>query len=578
VARFNVARSNPFLPWEEGRDITISSSVTSDWNSTVGSQYDYHTQISLNGVVVANHDVTTTASPGFTFVYTLPNPGQLEVRVTVSDRDPTGAASAPAVLNATANQHVFAVQVTDVPITVQGFSAAPTDAAEGQEFTAAVVASAASNDVLSYEWILAQHDPAGGFFAPEQQFFGASQVNLAPRNDGLYVWQVRVRDGDGNVVVRNRQNIPVANLAPNPTVAGVPTEPVDVGTTVTLLAHDNDPGVDDTHTYIWTVDGVTQMESGTSLDIYLSTAGTYTYSVIAVDDAGLASAEVVGSFEAVGELDTANIAYTGQLHFTTSSSTDDTAEVMLRATVTDPDGGDITRATVTFFNTQTLEVYSSGVPVIASATGSDTGFAATSFIHTLAADPELLHVGVRVDGGGTYAAATAGAITTLSKPGAGKIIGSGSMFATSSAGMFGADANSSILFGANARLTDEGIKGGLEMTFQRTVNGEQKMYLISSTAVTSLATRTEGGVGYASIIATVDIYDITDRKKKDYELLQSGLSLEMTLTDGGNKGAGDGIAFTVWNGSNGLVFASNWNGSSATQDLLATGDIKVNGI
>ncbi len=572
VGRFDVEAVTTFT---EGLNVVISSFVLSDFNATASSLFDYHTEVRLNGNIVFTNDVTAN-SDGVALNYQLPNPGSLEVRVTITDHE---EATAPATLNSL-GEEVFSVSVADVPITIHSFSAAPTGAAEGQPFTATVVASAASNDVLTYEWILAQHNPAGGFFLPEAQFFGPSSVQLTPRNDGLYVWQVRVRDGDSATpVVRNRQNIPVANLAPNPTISGVPAAPVHAGQTVALEASANDPGIVDTHNYYWTVNGdALPASSSPLLDIEATSVGTYTFSLVVVDNSGAASAPVGGSFDVIAALE-ANLAYTGQLHFTTSSSTDTTADITLRASVVDPNGGDISRATVTFFNTQTLEVYASGVPVVSDASGA--GFAATGFIHTLTASSEFLHVGVEIDAGGPYATAQAQAIVSVATPGDGKVIAGGSITSSSSAGFMAAAPGTSMLFNVNTKAAGPDIKGGLEITFSSyrlpdgTVGTDLRTYLISSTGVTSLATWTDSGAAHAALIATVDVFDITNRKKKDYVLVQSGLSLEMALTDAGKKGAGDRIAFSMWSGSGALAFSSSWDGARATDELLDSGDIKI---
>ncbi len=56
--------------------------------------------------------------------------------------------------------------------------------------------------------------------------------------------------------------------------------------------------------------------------------------------------------------------------------------------------------------------------------------------------------------------------------------------------------------------------------------------------------------------------------------LGGNLTLQITLTDTGEPGSSDTIAFTLWNG-NKLLFSSNWSGSKTVPQTLGGGNLVV---
>jgi hypothetical protein len=423
----------------------------------------------------------------------------------------------------------------------------------------------------------------GTGFVTEPSVFG-SPVLLTPRNDGIYRVRVSISDGD-TTALAGTNPFPVANGAPTAAIVSAP-EVVDyTGQALTIIGAASDPGVDDVLTYLWTVNGQALPPSSSPiLELTATQVGTNTYSLIVVDDSGAASAPVGGTFEVDAAAALASIAYSGSLHFTTSSAEDTTADVTLRATLTDGDGGDITRATVTFFNIQTDEIYASGVPVTAMNDGSGTGFAAHTFSAALSTNPEFLHIGMRIDTGGAYQPAEAQALISLSTPAQARIKAGGSIIAGGSGGLFGAAAGTEILFSVSSRTHPQAgeIAGGVEIIFSSyrradgTLDTSLHTYLIASTDVAAVSGWSENGLTHATLGVQAQLYETTGLKKKDYVLIAGGLLLEMNLTDGGSKGAGDSLSVALWNaGSGALLFASCWNGTSATQDLLSSGDVDI---
>lgn len=429
---------------------------------------------------------------------------------------------------------------------------------------------------------------AGDLFLYELPDDGALEVRTTVKDSEGASALATVGSGGPTVFSTSVADVPVTfhGMSPPPTDAAQ-GQPFIVGVGATAASVD-------TLTYQWTLDrfnGATWVNEVTDLTVdnfkefTPASSGSYRFTVTISDGDAIALTHESDTLTvAPSSMEATDIAYTGQLHFTTSSATDDTADVTVRATLVDGDGGDITRATVTFFNTETCEVYAAGVPVTAMDGGAGTGFATTSFSVSLAENPDFLHISSRIDAGGAYEVSTAQAIVSLSTPGDAKVKAGGVLLASSSSGLMGAAAGTEILFSINSRTqpVNGQIAGGLELVYSSyrqpdgTLGTELRTYLIDSTAVTSLSVFASGGVNHAILNATVDIYDTTDRKKKDYVLVHAGMSLEMSLIDGGANGVGDRIAVAVWNdGTNDMLFSSSWDGTRASEDLLSSGDISI---
>ncbi len=51
-----------------------------------------------------------------------------------------------------------------------------------------------------------------------------------------------------------------------------------------------------------------------------------------------------------------------------------------------------------------------------------------------------------------------------------------------------------------------------------------------------------------------------------------GATLQVTMSDWGEPGSKDKIGITVWSGSGGLWFSSNWTGAKTIEQLLGGAD------
>jgi hypothetical protein len=49
----------------------------------------------------------------------------------------------------------------------------------------------------------------------------------------------------------------------------------------------------------------------------------------------------------------------------------------------------------------------------------------------------------------------------------------------------------------------------------------------------------------------------------------------VTMTDKGEPGSGDTFAITLYDGSNNLLFSSNWNGTQTIEQVLGGGNTVV---
>ena len=116
----------------------------------------------------------------------------------------------------------------------------------------------------------------------------ASGFNFTPVDNGAYVVSLVVTDDD-NGTTTTTSNITVTNAAPVPVISGNSSVNEDQAITLTVAA--NDPGVNDTHTYLWSVTrngsnyatnlGAT---NGTSFTFTPNLYGSYVVSCVVTDN------------------------------------------------------------------------------------------------------------------------------------------------------------------------------------------------------------------------------------------------------------------------------------------------------
>jgi hypothetical protein len=125
-------------------------------------------------------------------------------------------------------------------------------------------------------------------------------------------------------------------------------------------------------------------------------------------------------------------------------------------------------------------------------------------------------------------------------------------------------------FGFNVKFNKGGtnLQGNIN-TIVRSQNG--KVYQVKGNVMTSLAVN--ASTKTATFNGKANIQDITNPLAP--LSVDGNATLQVTMTDAGEPGSSDKIAITVWNKAGGLWFASHWNGSKTTEQLLSGGNLKV---
>ena len=104
-----------------------------------------------------------------------------------------------------------------------------------------------------------------------------------------------------------------------------------------------------------------------------------------------------------------------------------------------------------------------------------------------------------------------------------------------------------------------------------------RIYQIKSNSLSSLgvnpspcAQATSTSPCTANFVSKANLTDITN--PQDPIALGGNLTLQMQITDKGEPGSGDTIAFVLYNGST-LLFSSGWNGTQTVQRFLGGGNL-----
>jgi len=120
--------------------------------------------------------------------------------------------------------------------------------------------------------------------------FGASSsASCLTTDNGSRAVSGKVKDNDG-VVTEYTSTVTVNNVAPTITGIAVSSTTVLTATVVTFTGSLTDPGVDDTHTWQWTIDGVANAATSNVLNTSFSGCGIHLVTATATDDDGGVSA------------------------------------------------------------------------------------------------------------------------------------------------------------------------------------------------------------------------------------------------------------------------------------------------
>jgi hypothetical protein len=180
-----------------------------------------------------------------------------------------------------------------------------------------------------------------------------------------------------------------------------------------------------------------------------------------------------------------------------------------------------------------------------------------------------------------YTGSTSG-VVEVAQPTGSFITGGGFLTIVTSGGTYLADTGSRSNFGFNVSYKNmKSLHGHVNIIFR--AGGHT--YQIKSTAIDSLgiAFKTASGsacsgpvsstcLGLADFRSKANLTDVTNPLAPIS--LGGNLTLQVTITDKGEPGASDTVAFTLWSG-NQLIFSSEWNGSKTLEQILGGGNLVV---
>jgi hypothetical protein len=320
----------------------------------------------------------------------------------------------------------------------------------------------------------------------------------------------------------------------------------------------------------------------------LTAPGTYVVRVTVRDKDGASSS---ADTTIVVTQEDARATYTGAFFASTGSATSATANVTLAATIQDitatPDAagdtwpGDIRNATVKFVNRDAGGAVLCTAPVgLVSLADKTTGTAVCSVPVNLGSAPSItIDVGIVV--GGYYmrdSTADDTLITVSRAVGTDFITGGGFLLAESSAGVKAATPGSRVNFGFNVKYNKN--RTNLQGRINTIVRSGGRVYQVKGNVMTSLVVNpapcpsaTLSAPCSAVFNGRASIADITDPAMP--MPVDGNATLQVTMTDYGEPGAGDQIGITVWNKLGGLWFTSRWDGLRPVEQALTGGNLVV---
>ncbi len=311
----------------------------------------------------------------------------------------------------------------------------------------------------------------------------------------------------------------------------------------------------------------------------------------------------------------ARVTYAGNMFFGIPLSST-SAQITLIATIQDITAvtsdpawdnypGDIRNATVTFVNRDASNATLCTAPVLL-VNSSDTKTGSVTCTFTGAVDntgSKQYTVGIVVGGyytdGGVNGNSSDNTVVTLSQVGAGMITGGGYTAMQNSAGTIAGDRGTKNNFGFNVKYNKGGtnLQGNINTIVRRKESdGIQHVYQIKGNSMTSLATSqgtynattntwswlsgcpngaTATSPCKAQFNGKANIQDVTNPLASF--TVTGNNSLQFTMTDYGTPGSSDTIGITLWNGSGGNWFSTNWVGNppATVEQLLGGGDLVV---
>lgn len=290
------------------------------------------------------------------------------------------------------------------------------------------------------------------------------------------------------------------------------------------------------------------------------------------------SSEDEDAFDYLPE-DAEDIEYTGTAISATENMNSDDFTVTLVGIVIDKnDGypGDVSNAQARFMVNGTP--VSEFIPVLLLNSGDPSiGMIEFDWSDELAANPTTYDVQVELLGC-YYNGTSAKYPLTIYKAAGDFITGGGHMFMTSDAeGVYEPDLNSKLNFGFNVKFNKKGtnLQGKMNIIFRRTEAGSLHTYQIKTNATTSLGTNLiNPDEMIAEFMSKANLTDVTNPAFPVE--IAGNLTLHVRMTDKGEPGNMDKIAFTLYDGSpDALWFSSRWNETHSEEQVIANGNLLV---
>lgn len=284
--------------------------------------------------------------------------------------------------------------------------------------------------------------------------------------------------------------------------------------------------------------------------------------------------------------------YTGSMFVSTSCTSCDDATVTLIATIkditavngdpaTDAYAGDIRNADVHFVIRDNSDNVVANIPAtinLVSASDPTTGTALSNWDYLLPgnSDSETFNIEVVIDGyytGVTDTSGNADSLVTISRPlGDNFITGGGYLLLENSVGQYQGTIGTRSNFGFNVKYNKRGnnLQGRLNLVFR----SAGRRYQIKGNVMNSLTTNNKNSDPRTAVYTgKANLRDITD---PDIPISITGnLIIQVELTDRGEPGSNDSIAFTVWDNSGLLIYSSNWNGIQTIEQMLDGGNLVI---
>ncbi|MGC4031519.1 MAG: PKD domain-containing protein [Tepidisphaeraceae bacterium] len=261
----------PIAPIGEGGQVDLYTTVT---DAGVNDTFTYAWSITKDGQAWTPLAETSLTDSDLSFVPS--DNGTYVATVVITDNDGGSV---------TVNSQPILVSNSDPAATIAGV---PNSSTEGDPLElSADVTDDGIADTFEYAWSVTKDgDPVDLTGIASD----AASFNYTPRDNGTYVISLTVVDDDGGST-NTSATITVANATPAPTIDGDDT--VDEGQSITLTASPNDAGVDDTHTYSWSVTrNGSAYNSGlgatnaTAFTFTPNLHGTYVATVVVTDNNG----------------------------------------------------------------------------------------------------------------------------------------------------------------------------------------------------------------------------------------------------------------------------------------------------